>query len=145
MTFEPLENYNINDFSIMSDEDIVALANSGHTLAQEFLIDKYKNFVRAKARSYFLIGADKEDIIQEGMIGLYKAIRDFRADKLSSFRPLPSYALPGRLSPPSRLLPGRSISRSIPISRSISRSMMKIPTVLCSTSSPAPVLPIQKN
>ena len=86
MTFEPLENYNINDFSIMSDEDIVALANSGHTLAQEFLIDKYKNFVRAKARSYFLIGADKEDIIQEGMIGLYKAIRDFRADKLSSFR-----------------------------------------------------------
>ena len=86
MTFEPLENYNINDFSIMSDEDIVALANSGHTLAQEFLIDKYKNFVRAKARSYFLIGADKEDIIQEGMIGLYKAIRDFLADKLSSFR-----------------------------------------------------------
>ena len=86
MTFEPLENYHINDFSIMSDEDIVALANSGHTLAQEFLIDKYKNFVRAKARSYFLIGADKEDIIQEGMIGLYKAIRDFRADKLSSFR-----------------------------------------------------------
>ena len=86
MTLEPLENYNINDFSIMSDEDIVALANSGHTLAQEFLIDKYKNFVRAKARSYFLIGADKEDIIQEGMIGLYKAIRDFRADKLSSFR-----------------------------------------------------------
>ena len=86
MTFEPLENYNIDDFTLMSDEDIVALANSGHTLAQEFLIDKYKNFVRAKARSYFLIGADKEDIIQEGMIGLYKAIRDFRADKLSSFR-----------------------------------------------------------
>ena len=86
MTFEPLENYNIDDFTLMSDEDIVALANSGHTLAQEFLIDKYKNFVRAKARSYFLIGADKEDIIQDGMIGLYKAIRDFRADKLSSFR-----------------------------------------------------------
>ena len=86
MTFEPVENYNIDDFTLMSDEDIVALANSGHTLAQEFLIDKYKNFVRAKARSYFLIGADKEDIIQEGMIGLYKAIRDFRADKLSSFR-----------------------------------------------------------
>ncbi len=86
MTVEPLQHYNIDDFAIMSDEDIVALANDGHTLAQEFLIDKYKNFVRAKARSYFLIGADKEDIIQEGMIGLYKAIRDFRADKLSSFR-----------------------------------------------------------
>ena len=86
MTFEPLENYHNDDFSIMSDEDIVAMANDGNTRAQEFLIDKYKNFVRAKARSYFLIGADKEDIIQEGMIGLYKAIRDFRPDKLSSFR-----------------------------------------------------------
>lgn len=86
MTFEPLGNYHSNDFTIMSDEDIVALANDGNALAQEYLIDKYKNFVRAKARSYFLIGADKEDIIQEGMIGLYKAIRDFRADKLSSFR-----------------------------------------------------------
>ena len=47
---------------------------------------KYRNFVRAKARSYFLIGADKEDIVQEGMIGLYKAIRDFKGDKLSSFK-----------------------------------------------------------
>ena len=52
----------------------------------EFLLNKYKNFVRIKAKSYFLIGADREDIIQEGMIGLYKAVRDFRADKLSSFR-----------------------------------------------------------
>jgi RNA polymerase sporulation-specific sigma factor len=82
---EPQNNYN-TDFTLLSDEDIVALANEGNSLAQEFLIDKYKNFVRAKARSYFLIGADKEDIIQEGMIGLYKAIRDFRPDKLSSFR-----------------------------------------------------------
>ena len=47
---------------------------------------KYRNFVRAKARSYFLIGAEREDIIQEGMIGLYKAIRDFKGDKQSSFR-----------------------------------------------------------
>ncbi len=52
----------------------------------EFLLNKYKNFVRIKAKSYFLIGADRDDIIQEGMIGLYKAVRDFRADKLSSFR-----------------------------------------------------------
>jgi RNA polymerase sporulation-specific sigma factor len=50
------------------------------------LVDKYRNFVRAKARSYFLIGADKEDIIQEGMIGLFKAIRDYKVDKLTSFR-----------------------------------------------------------
>jgi len=74
------------DFEFRSDEDIVMEAKSGDTIALEFLINKYKNFVKAKARSYFLIGADREDIIQEGMIGLYKAIRDFRDDKLSSFR-----------------------------------------------------------
>jgi RNA polymerase sporulation-specific sigma factor len=70
----------------MLDENIVEAARQGESSAQEYLINKYKNFVRAKARSYFLIGADREDIIQEGMIGLYKAIRDFRNDKLSSFR-----------------------------------------------------------
>jgi len=71
---------------LMMDEEIVESAKEGDTEAQEYLITKYKNFVRAKARSYFLIGADREDIIQEGMIGLFKAIRDFKADKLSSFR-----------------------------------------------------------
>lgn len=70
----------------LGDEEIVAYAKGGDEVALEYLIYKYKNFVRAKARSYFLIGADREDIIQEGMIGLYKAIRDFRADKLASFR-----------------------------------------------------------
>ncbi len=74
-------------FEEMTDEDIVILARDGaDDAAIEYLITKYKNFVRAKARSYFLIGADREDIIQEGMIGLYKAIRDFRHDKLASFR-----------------------------------------------------------
>lgn len=70
----------------VTDEDVVELAKVGDCVAVEHLINKYRNFVRAKARSYFLIGADREDIIQEGMIGLYKAIRDFRCDKLSSFR-----------------------------------------------------------
>ncbi len=70
----------------MPDEDLVRSAKNGDSLATEFLIGKYRNFVRVKAKAYFLIGADREDIIQEGMIGLYKAIRDFRADKLSSFR-----------------------------------------------------------
>mgnify|MGYP000869558066 CR=1 FL=1 len=81
---EILEDFETNDSVI--DEEIVELAKQGDAAAQEYLINKYKNFVRAKARSYFLIGADREDIIQEGMIGLYKAIRDFREDKLSSFR-----------------------------------------------------------
>ena len=74
-------------FENMTDEEIVIDAKENeNTIALEYLINKYRNFVRAKARSYFLIGADREDIIQEGMIGLYKAIRDFRNDKLSSFR-----------------------------------------------------------
>ncbi|WP_051009215.1 RNA polymerase sporulation sigma factor SigH [Thermaerobacter subterraneus] len=74
------------DLDRMEDEEIVEIARQGNPEALEYLIGKYKNFVRAKARSYFLVGADREDIIQEGMIGLYKAIRDFRSDKLSSFR-----------------------------------------------------------
>lgn len=74
------------DWDMLSDEEIACAACSGNDNATEFLINKYKNFVRAKARSYFLIGADREDIIQEGMIGLYKSIRDFRGDKLASFK-----------------------------------------------------------
>jgi RNA polymerase sporulation-specific sigma factor len=70
----------------LEDEEIVDLVHSGESEALDYLIYKYRNFVRAKARSYFLIGADKEDIVQEGMIGLYKAIRDFREDKLTSFK-----------------------------------------------------------
>ena len=76
----------IRNYDEMADEDIVSDAREGQNEALEFLIHKYRNFVRAKARSYFLIGADREDIVQEGMIGLYKAIRDFRSDKLASFR-----------------------------------------------------------
>ena len=73
-------------FAECLDEDIVEMSHNGDAAAEEYLLDKYKNFVRSKARSYFLVGADHEDIVQEGMIGLYKAIRDYRPDKLSSFR-----------------------------------------------------------
>jgi RNA polymerase sporulation-specific sigma factor len=73
-------------FDDYTDEQLVELVHQGSTDALDYLITKYRLFVKAKARSYFLIGADKEDIVQEGMIGLYKAIRDFKEDKLSSFR-----------------------------------------------------------
>ena len=73
-------------FENMTDEELVRLAQEGDNDALEYLLNKYKNFVRSKARSYFLIGADHEDIVQEGMIGLYKAIRDYRTDKQASFR-----------------------------------------------------------
>lgn len=69
-----------------TDEDYARLAQQGDDAALEYLLNKYKNFVRSKARSYFLIGADHEDIVQEGMIGLYKAIRDFKPEKLASFK-----------------------------------------------------------
>lgn len=68
------------------DEELARRAQRGDDAALEYLLNKYKNFVRSKARSYFLIGADHEDIVQEGMIGLYKAIRDFKSEKLASFR-----------------------------------------------------------
>ena len=74
------------EFQNKLDEEVVDEAKKGNSRAQEYLISKYENFVKAKSKSYFLIGADKEDIYQEGMIGLYKAIRDFKADKLTSFK-----------------------------------------------------------
>ena len=73
-------------FAGLTDEEIVSQAQQHDDAAVEYLLYKYKNFVRSKARSYFLIGADHEDIVQEGMIGLYKAIRDYQPERLSSFR-----------------------------------------------------------
>ncbi len=84
---KPTAQTSISDsFGSMLDEELVDNVRNGSNKALEHLINKYKNFVRAKARTYFLIGADREDIIQEGMIGLFKAVRDFKGDKLSSFR-----------------------------------------------------------
>ncbi|WP_416184379.1 RNA polymerase sporulation sigma factor SigH [Megasphaera sp.] len=71
----------------MTDEEIVRIAQEERDgKAADYIVNKYRNFVKSKARAYFLVGADRDDIIQEGMIGLYKATRDFRGDKLSSFR-----------------------------------------------------------
>lgn len=69
-----------------TDEEIVMLVREGDMYALEYIMDKYKDFVRSKARTYFLIGADRDDIIQEGMIGLYKAIRDYNPEKTSAFK-----------------------------------------------------------
>lgn len=79
-------NIHFSEFVNKTDEEVVDKAKTGDARAQEYLIAKYENFVKAKSKSYFLIGADKEDIYQEGMIGLYKAIRDFKADRLASFK-----------------------------------------------------------
>jgi len=74
------------DYAEFKDEEIVRFARQGNVYAEESLIQKYKKFVKNKAKAYFLIGADREDIIQEGMIGLFKAIRDFDESKLATFK-----------------------------------------------------------
>jgi RNA polymerase sporulation-specific sigma factor len=70
----------------LDDESLVERARSGDEQALELLLQRYRHYARAKARSYFLAGADKEDIVQEGMIGLFKAIRDFQCEKNTAFR-----------------------------------------------------------
>jgi RNA polymerase sporulation-specific sigma factor len=65
---------------------LIAAAQDGDECASAQLVTRYRSFVRCKARSYFLAGADRDDVFQEGMIGLYKAIRDYRPDRQSSFR-----------------------------------------------------------
>ena len=69
----------------ISDEVLIEKIREGDSDAVDYLMDKYKNFVRRKAANLFLIGADKEDLIQEGMIGLYKAIRDYEKEKDTTF------------------------------------------------------------
>lgn len=86
MALGSLDQVDTSIYDNMADEDIVEEARTGDTQAMEYLIRKYKNFVKVKAKAYFLVGADKEDIIQEGMIGLFKATRDYKRDKLTSFK-----------------------------------------------------------
>ena len=74
------------DMNKLTEDEILRLAKQEETAAVEFMLNKYKNFVNAKARTYFLIGAEKSDIIQEGMIGLYKAIKDYDPESGASFR-----------------------------------------------------------
>ncbi|HET7721593.1 MAG TPA: sigma factor, partial [Acidimicrobiales bacterium] len=68
------------------DDDLAVLAQQGDRRAQQVLIERYRRFARAKGRGYFLVGGDNDDIEQEALIGLYKAIRDYQVDRLASFR-----------------------------------------------------------
>ena len=72
-------------YEVLSDEEIISGIRGGDTSGVDFLLEKYKNLVRKKARALYLIGGDNDDLIQEGMIGLYKAVRDFQEEKESSF------------------------------------------------------------
>ena len=75
----------MNDIPAKTDEEIAFMACSGDSTATDYLLNKYRNNVLAAARRYFPIGADREDIIQEGMIGLFKAVRDYRSGNEASF------------------------------------------------------------
>src|SRR3979411_1270700 len=70
----------------LDDAYLVALAKQGSALAYDGIVKRYHGFVRLKASSYFLAGGDNDDLLQEGLVGLYKAVRDFRSDRESSFR-----------------------------------------------------------
>lgn len=74
-------------FHYMQDEEVVTLAREGTYGAAEFIINRYRWLVESKAKAYFVLGADHDDVVQEGMIGLCKAIRDFREDHVHKFRP----------------------------------------------------------
>jgi len=73
-------------YNTLNDEQLIEKAKNGDTLSLDFIMNKYKNMVKSKARMYFLMGADREDIIQEGMIGLYKAVRDFQPQRGIAFK-----------------------------------------------------------
>ena len=75
-----------NKYETMNDEDLIKEVKSGDNHALNYLIEKYKEIVNMKVSKYFMIGAEKEDIIQEGLIGLYKAIKDFNNEKQNSFK-----------------------------------------------------------
>lgn len=75
-----------NNYNNMSDDELLELINKKDTDALDFLICKYKDLVNSKVNKYFIIGAEKEDILQEGLIGLYKAIKDYKPDKQNSFK-----------------------------------------------------------
>lgn len=70
----------------LKDEELLSLCSQSDKCAEEELLHRYKNFVRKKVRAYFLVGADHDDIVQEGMIGLYKAIRDYKPEKNDNFK-----------------------------------------------------------
>ncbi|MGH2399362.1 MAG: sigma factor, partial [bacterium] len=70
----------------LDDNNLVARVRDGDERCLDVLLTKYRNFARSKARTYFLAGSDKEDVVQEGMIGLYKAIRDFDLSQDTPFR-----------------------------------------------------------
>lgn len=87
-----MENANVfystnnKDYDNIKDEDLIEIIKSGDKQAFEYLLNKYKELVNAKVSKYFIIGAERDDIVQEGLIGLFKAIKDYKPDMQNSFK-----------------------------------------------------------
>ena len=86
-----------NNFLQMQDEDLIKMIKSGDKSALEHLINRYKNLVNIKVSKYYMVGAEREDIVQEGLIGLYKAIKSFQPDKQNSFKNFASICIARQL------------------------------------------------
>ena len=76
----------MKDYTQFTDEELIDMLRQGEPDVMDYIIDKYKSMVRKKARVLYLVGGDQDDLIQEGMIGLFKAVRDYRKEKDASFR-----------------------------------------------------------
>lgn len=75
----------VKDYDACTDEELIARLRAGEREITDYLIDKYKSLVRTRARALYLVGGDHEDLIQEGMLGLFKAVRDYKPEKEASF------------------------------------------------------------
>ncbi len=82
------------EYKEIPDEELIGMIRDGDRQAMDFLMDKYKDMVKSRARSMFILGGDSQDLIQEGMIGLFKAIRDYDSGRDASFRTLPFPSMP---------------------------------------------------
>ena len=117
MVFSGINLYIKEKYSMKSDEEVVILANQGDLEALEYLIIKYKILVNSKVYTYYIAGADKDDIIQEGMIGLYKAIKSFDEKKSNSFKNFADMCVTSQII---TAIKAASRQKHIPLNKSIS-------------------------
>ena len=88
----------MEQYNLLTDEELICRLREGHEDIRDYLMDKYKHLVRKRARAMYLIGGDSDDLIQEGMIGLYKAIRDYNGEKGASFHTFAELCIVRQLS-----------------------------------------------
>ena len=105
------------DLGKMTDEQLIELLREGKTEITDYLMEKYKDMVRKQARAMYLWGGENDDLIQEGMIGLFKAVQDYDPKEGASFQVLPDFVCHARCIRRLRLHSGKNICRSIPMCR----------------------------